>query len=277
MGTDTKKKKRPDSGASRKVWNEGMYVKCYKLAKEGLNNRQIAKTIGISENVFGRWLDRYPYLAEGMKEARQAQTSNKATPLLQSFIYNRLPRKLQRLWDELEDLANEENALKKMQQLMEDKGTKTRQHLFLYALTNSHFNPSEACRAVGIPLRTVKEWARNDPDFGELMNEIHEHKRNFVEGHLMRLVEKGDVASTIFANKSLNTEVYGDRKELKVTGTINHTHTLLDLDKLGLPLELRRQILEHVTAAEEKILGLPAPKSEEDDEDVIDVEFTQKK
>lgn len=52
------------------LYNEYVIVKVEELAKNGLNNKQICKALGIGEKTFYEWLEKYPQLAHALKKYR---------------------------------------------------------------------------------------------------------------------------------------------------------------------------------------------------------------
>jgi hypothetical protein len=113
----------------------------------------------------------------------------------------------------------------------------------LYGLVESHFDINGALKALRIPLRTFQSWVKNDPEFAEMISEVQDQKKQFIEGRLFRLIAMGSERATIFGAERLLKETYG--AELKHSGQIDHNHqhnTGLDLSKL--PVEVRSQIFE---------------------------------
>jgi hypothetical protein len=101
--------------------------------------------------------------------------------------------------------------------------------------------------------KTFENWVTHEPEFGELMNEIHEHKKNFFEAALVGLVASGDSSATIFVNKTFNKDRgYNDKIELSVEGSVQHehvhahVHAHISVDELDLSLEVKREILQAI-------------------------------
>jgi hypothetical protein len=262
-----KKKKQGGRATPYNQWDDTYYVKVYQLARLGYTKLKICKALGIPHPTLNKWLKARPALVQALDEGRANQT---AKPLLKQYVYDRLPAKLQKMWEELESLDNDPNTLRRINKMFEFDGLKSRQHIFLHALVNSSFNPSEACKLVGVNLRDVRSWARKDIEFAELLDEIQTHKKNFFESALVKKAGEGDVAAIIFANKTLNSDRgYNEKQEIKVSGSINHTHTVINVDQLNLPLEVRRQIFQAMEKLEsDNTPKLPSP-------DVVDVEYSK--
>ena len=231
-------------------WDDSFYVKVYELAKTGLSNRKIAEAIGTSIQSFKKWIALRPALKQALLDARSHHES--ATDTFISYVYKQLPPHLQRLWDKISEYEEGPNYFAKLEALFEKHGRVAQQHLFFHALVSFNFNPSEACRKVGITRSTLLSWMR-DPEFHELFDEFHWHKGNFFEGHLVKLVGRGDSSATIFANKTFNRKRgYSDKVEHEHTGEVNHNHKVT-LDDL--PLEVKKKLLEqHRLKREPKLI-----------------------
>ena len=122
-------------------------------------------------------------------------------------------------------------------------GKREQQKLLIYGLVESHFDVNSALKALKIPLKTFRNWVKDDPEFAEMISEVQDQKKAFIEGRLFKLIAMGSERATIFGAERLLKETYG--AELKHTGNIEHNHqhnTGLDLSKL--PVEVRSQIFE---------------------------------
>jgi hypothetical protein len=99
-----------------------------------------------------------------------------------------------------------------------------------------------------------------DPEFAELVDEIHLHKKDFFESKLVELVQSGDSSATIFANKTMNRDRgYGDKTTIEHTGTVVVEQRVVQIGDLALPVDVRRAILGAVRAhlAATNTPGLP--------------------
>lgn len=240
----TVKKRKPGSGCS--TFTEDVYVEAYRLAKSGLSDTAVADALGCSRGTFKTWRKKYPALRKALAKAR---LPDKSVETFQEYVYDRLPEHLRAVWDEIQQCQTEPNAIGRIEALLKDQGRRGRQHLFLYALVNSNFDLSEACKCVQIHRRTLDRWVTTDPGFAELLDEIDWHKANFFEGALVALVRAGVPAAVMFANRTFNAKRgYGTTKQVNVSvnGEVNHTHTAVPIDDLNLPLEVRKQMLDKV-------------------------------
>ena len=229
-------------------WKNKFYVDIYRLAAQGMTDSEIAKTLGISAGRIAGWKEEKPTVKYAMEQARDKKSSVEDYI---GYVYDKLPDNLKQLWDKIRAVEDEPNAIRRMEAMLTEGGKYARMHLFLYALTASNFNPSRALSAVNIRLKELKNWVHNEPGFADLMDEMKEHKKNFAEEALFKLVRKGDPNAVIFVNKTLNKDRgYADNKQVvEHIGKIDHTHEhrhLIDLDKLNLTFEVRKAILEAV-------------------------------
>ena len=76
---------------------------------------------------------------------------------------------------------------------------------------------SDACLSVGLSRATYYDYYNNDPEFKESVDQVESTVLDYVEGKLFKLIEKGDVASTLFYLKTKGKKRgYVERNE--VTG-----------------------------------------------------------
>lgn len=199
----------------------------------GDNNAQIAKSLGISEPALTEMLTNDP-------EHRDAYTA---------ALLDRTPTCIQdvsdeakELWKILVDSKVEGSAKQQALHTISEGGKRQQQKLLLYGLVESHFDINGALKALKIPLRTFQHWIKNDPEFAELVSEVQDQKKAFVESRLFRLIAMGSERATIFGAERLLKEYSA---KVEYSGQIDHNHqhnTGLDLSKL--PVEVRSQIFE---------------------------------
>jgi hypothetical protein len=252
-----------ECGVPKVVWKETFYVRAYELARQGLTDPKIADALGVSLQILRIWKSKRPAFREAIETGRNGTGSQLATTL-NDWVYQRLPPNLQELWNELEQLDQTDNSVRQLECMLEGAGKRARQHLFIHALVVSHFNLSEACRKVNVTRKTMENWIRTDPTFGELVQEVVWHKKNFFEDALVRLVATGDPSAVIFVNKTFNRDRgYADKTTMDVTvsGVVQHSHTVVPVESLGLDLETRKLLLERVRGAKNRIIDVQADGS----------------
>lgn len=223
-------------------WDDTMYLQSYLFAQEGLNNRKISELFGVNENTYCKWVKERPALRHALKEARGSV--KKGTITFREYVINRLPKRLRRLWDKINECSEHPNGLRRTEALFRKNGEDARKHLFLHALTSSMYDFNEACEKTGIKYSTYKKWCRDDLTFADMLSEIEEQKDNFFESALIRKANEGDSqAIALIARSRLKHRGYGEVSEVKVTGGLTHTHThLVDISKLNLSIKTLRHV-----------------------------------
>lgn len=229
-------------------WQDMFYLRAYELSMMGWTDKQICADIGADPTTFKRWQEERPVLKAALERGRNKSKEKELG--FAGYIYEQLPEHLKELWDRIDRCAHIEGGMLKAEALLEEGGKTARQHLFLYALVKSNFSQSKACRAVNVSKAMLDKWIETDPEFHELIQEIHWHKGNFFEEALVDKVKEGDAGSIIFANRTFNRDRgYGEKSTLELTGNVNHTH--FNIDELDLPLETRLIILDAMKKKEE--------------------------
>ena len=72
-----------------------------------------------------------------------------------------------------------------------------------------------AARSIDIPRSTYYDWMETDSEFKQRILDLREIKKDFVESKLLKLVEDGDTAATIFSAKTLlKDRGYVERQEV---------------------------------------------------------------
>jgi len=224
-----------------------MYVTTYELARDGISDQQIGKALGVAGITFRRWCAQRPALADALARGRHQRNPGDELTFHQ-YVFDHLSPHLQQLWDDIHACENLDNGVERVEALLKGHGVRARQHLFLYALTQSMFNVSQSLRKLNIPRRMFEDWCRNDPDFTELMDEIHWHKGNFFEQAFIGRVSAGDTNAIIHAVKTkCRDRGYNDKIEVVHSGTID-TGNNVNLADLDLPIEVRKVVLDALRA-----------------------------
>jgi hypothetical protein len=241
---------------SNTVWKSTHLVTCYQLAKEGLGDKKIAEYLGVTYPTFWSWKKKKASLRHALKEGRKQENGVKS---FLSYVHTRLPEHLKDIWEEILGNEDKDTTVTKVERMLSQAGRRGRQQLFLHALVHYNFNLSDACKAVNITKKQFDNWVMNDPDFGELIQEMEWHKDNLFEGQLVGLVKAGDPGAIKFANMTRNAKRgYGNKKEMtknvnvSVNGQIINSHTVVPIDELDLPLEERKKLLEQVRRRKEQ-------------------------
>jgi transposase-like protein len=243
--------------ARKRKWTDENYVKCYLLAAEGKSYKSIARSLGVEEYVMKQWMEDMPALRKAYNDGKERHGTRGEESEFFQYVHKHLPERVRKVWDQIMAVQDAEDCFDRMEAILSSKGKRMRQHLFIHALISRNFDPSKACTAVGISMDTVNLWKNADEGFAKLLDEVQQHKKNFFEGALVRLVKKGDVSATLFANRTLNRDRgYGDKTQIEVSGSLNHNHkNLINFEDLGLPPEVLRVIYEAVKEKKERELN----------------------
>lgn len=161
------------------------------------------------------------------------------------YIYDHLSPEAKTCWDALQFWLDPSNTnYEKINEILAGKTKRLKQELFIHALVSSNFDPSSACRMVGVPKEQLDHWSETDLDFRQLVEEIQWHKKNFFERSLTDLVEQRHPGATIFVNKTINADRgYGDKTIVEHMGQID-MQSNLRLEDLDLDIDTKRKILE---------------------------------
>lgn len=253
--------------SKKKGWRDEYFVKAFRLAQEGKTNTRIARVLGIASKTFRKYLKQKPALKAALDAGRGSEGGVRT---FQEYVFNRLNPELQDTWNRIQAWEKAPDGYERTQALLERRGMRVRQDLFLHALVSTNFCVSEACRMVLVSRRTFMDWVSTDDRFAQLVDEMQWHKKNFFEGALMQLVAEGDTHAVIFANKTQNADRgYSEKKEHThtIAGKINHDHTIVNIDDMKLPLEVRKQLLDALREKQKAPLGIGH-------ESVVDAEYT---
>lgn len=249
---------------NRSKYNARYLIRAFELARMGESNEAICNALGISKAAFGNWMKKFPSLRWALKRARK----NVAGMTMEKYIFSRLPPKLQKLWEKINQWRDNPTAAGKIDALLDTQGKRVRQHLFLHALVNGNYNPTKACQAVGITTRTFKYW-QDDPDFKELLDEIIWHQGNFGEEALWKLVQKGEPSIVKFYNQTKNKD-RGYVEKTVVEGNIQHQHVIV-LDQLDLPLHIKKIILKAIEERDKNVIDGESRPALEDHSNEIEM------
>jgi len=253
-------------------WKESLSLTIYELAKTGLKNTEIAKCLGVNSATFNNWRARKKLCRTALKKGRNIyQTDSNSPNNFLDYVHRRLPKKLNKLWDQIMALDEKKSGVERVEALLAKHGTRTRQNLFIHALVSSNFKKAVALRRTGTSYTTLKGWMENDPDFPDMVDFIRELRGDFFEDALSKSIKLGDTSSIIFANRTFNrNRGYNERVDLNVDGNVVHEHTLR-VGEMDLSYETQKEILESMrwtkyvknqtVGEEQKSLPIPSPIS----------------
>ena len=238
-----------------------MYVTAYQYARDGMSDEQIGKSLGVTGTTFRRWCADDYALADAVARGRETVEGRDAITF-PDYVYKHLSPHLKDLWDEINECAELENGFERVEALLRNGGIRARQHLFIHALAQSCFNVSASMRRLNVSRKMFDNWRTNDPEFADLLDEMHFHKKNFFETAFMGRISAGDTAAILHAVRSqLADRGYNDKMQIEHSGTVEHRHTI-DLTDLDLPIETRKTILTAVRAkvTDNAVPALPMPQ-----------------
>lgn len=226
---------------TRSAYSETVLLDIYDAARAGLDDISIALHVGINPESLKRWKEKHPAVLEALQRARKPKET------LRDYLYQKLPEDLQDLWDDIAEVETMRNGVARVEALLEDRGNKVRQHLFLHALAVGNYNETKACRKVNINRDTLNRWKNEDPDFTRLVSEMQIAKGDFFEEGLAQKVDEGDVSCILFANRTYNrNRGYTEGREININGHLTVDHQVTYLEPEGMPLELAKALLQHM-------------------------------
>jgi hypothetical protein len=241
-------------------WDDHYYVASYRLALSGLVDTKIARSLGVKDDTFARWVKQRPALADALQQARNRGATSRA---FMEQMTERMPADLQEVWRKLssDDPVVREDG----QYSLQKAGRRKQQHLFINAWVAMNFNQDRACQATGTRMATFHLWRRQDKEFKKLMDFVREARGDFYENALIEKVAQGDTTAVIFANRTYNKDRgYDSKVTVEVGGSVEQRHTITVKE---LSTEAKRQLLEEIRRKKE-LAQL------EDNSKVIDAEFS---
>ena len=88
--------------------------------------------------------------------------------------------------------------------------------MLIDAMESCHGIVSDACKSVDVSRVTYYKYLKEDEEFKKSIDEIEGVVIDFVEGKLFKLIEKGDVAATLFYLKTKGkSRGYVERSEVE--------------------------------------------------------------
>ena len=223
------------------------YVTVYQLARDGMSDRQIAAALDIGEDTLRTQKKDDAALRDALNRGRRGRKHGDEETFGE-YVFDHLPPKLQELWKQIEIYSTLKEGVELVNALLEGQGVRVRQHLFMYAMTQSMFNVSASMRKLGISRQVLQHWRDNDPDFAALMGEIEFHRKNFFEAAGMGRIAAGDTAMIMHALKTqCRDRGWNDKVEIVHSGSISNPDTISIAD-LNLDIETRKKVLDALRA-----------------------------
>jgi len=153
--------------------------------------------------------------------------------------------------------ADEAEREKRANSLREEKLKRDKQN-FLDALRTSLGVLTYALEDSATSRQTFDNWLKTDPSFRAAVNAMHAVKKDFAENALLKLVEKGEIAPTIFVNRTLNKDRgYADLNTITGLGgeslSLNAIKNEIGMEALFAAFKFVLQDDDKVTAAIQKL------------------------
>ncbi len=232
-------------------WKDEYAVDAYAPAFQGADDITISRALNISLNTFRAWYRHKLLFQYSVQKARRDRVAENKAETLEEFVIDKLSPENKTLWNRLKMLSETDDGGNKISALMRTQGKATRQLMWMQAMFACGLNASEACRMTGTGYYTVKNVWEKEEHFQNLLAEIKFHRKEFYESHLMDLVKFRDPSATIFANRTINRDRgYGDQIDVVHSGNV--TFGVLEIDKLDLSLECKKELLAAMRALREK-------------------------
>lgn len=211
-------------------WRPILLLDLYRLARLGMTDDDICVHLRVSRQGLWKWRKERPEVQEALSKAREEREAEGSFP---DWVYSRLSPELKAVWDDIRKWERAKNGVARIEAMLCDQGLRVRQQLFLHALCCCSFSPSRAMQKVNVSKREVDRWVSEDVGFSELVEEIQWHKGNFFEESLVQLVAQGDVAATLFANKTYNrSRGYAASAQVEIHHSGNVRHDVVDLAEI---------------------------------------------
>jgi hypothetical protein len=188
-------------------------------------------------------------ITQGELERLQA-TNAEVAQAADAAMADRLPACFESLtaeskayWDILVNNKATTDAKQSALLAIANNGERERQKLLAYGLMQNYFDVQSACKALNVTLKQFHKWMQTDHEFAEMISEVQEAKKHFIESKLFQLIALGSEKATMFAAERLMKDRYSAKIEHSGSIDHNHQHTQT-LDLSNLPIEVRGQILD---------------------------------
>lgn len=233
--------------------SDKLYVRVYQLAREGIPLKEIAFDAGVSLPVFKKRKNIDEALDDAYTQGHDEYRNPKVTNSLKEFILNRLSDKGRSIWTDItkyEFTKDEElkislfDSYNKALDVLYNSSDDVKKELYLNYFCTFNYNGSRARQICGITNDKFKEWMF-DENFVMLLEEMHTHKKDFVDDHFYKLIREGSESATLYAQKTLNADRgFGEKaSRIEISGSIVHSHKMVvDLSELDLDLDTMKKI-----------------------------------
>jgi len=199
-----------------------------------------ARVLNVSTKVLQRKMHDTPELKVAQDLAEKNRKLEGEALTIGEYVLERLSPEARKAWTEIQFW---EGNYERIDAMLDGKGKRIRQELFIHALCTSCFDVAHACRMVGVSRNMIEQW-KTDIGFMTLLEDVQWHKKNFFESALLDLVEQRHPGAVMFVNRTQNSDRgYNEKLSIEHSG---HVSTGIDIDQLDLDIDTRRKILEAV-------------------------------
>jgi len=224
----------------QKLTQEEKFI-VYDMAKEGTSSSNILRALAL-KNIHKQKIKEEILKIIKIANKNKSKQAEEKNPLT-DFVIGNLSEKTRNMFlilkDNIEGADGKIGCAEAIDFVLQGQPKEIRQKLFLQALVDSCFNVNYARKMINLSSAQLSIW-KKDPEFLKMINELQMYKKNFYESKLIKLVDMGDSAATIFANKTFNRDLgYGDRVDVKHT----HEHKHLNIDNLNISLKAKKELL----------------------------------
>ena len=89
----------------RHVWTEEFYVTAYELARAGMSEMRMAKSLGVGVTTLRKWKVDKPALMDAIKRGKAVGGGESVTATFHEYIFQKLPPHLAELFNDSHPLA----------------------------------------------------------------------------------------------------------------------------------------------------------------------------
>lgn len=248
-------------------WNDEILIKVTHMARDGLTESQMARMLGISKITFTIWEKDNRLFRKAVQEGRAyTKRGQRGVFDMSDYIYRRLSSESQTLWRQIHAFDNANKGLAKVNALLAGRGKRIRQDMFLCAWVNGLFSVSAACRKIGVNRNTFERWKR-EPYFQRMVWEVEQIRNDLYENCVSRGALAGDpTILTQIMNSKLKDRGYGKPTaiDINVQGQIEHSHRLVLMEDLNLPISVQKIILDRVRTRRKLVASTTIDNDQED-------------
>ena len=112
-----------------------------------------------------------------------------------------------------------------------EKERKAKKKLFLEAFEDSKGLATTSCERAGISVETLSNWRQEDKEFDAKIKAIKDKTKEYVEGQLMTLIQRGTPSAIYFWLKCQGGYRETQKLEVEQTGDLDITAAINEIRK----------------------------------------------